>query len=160
MIKAVLIFLVLFYNSQVFSKDLVLTEAKNYSVKMLDKGILNPSDVMVFEPTYLKLKKDDTLSILAVDRGHGSQSVSVPKGTKPWKSGMNKSIDLKFDVDGYYLYVCKPHTKMGMVGLVKVGQEVTDENKEQTLKSLKKLKKRSRINKERVQALIKLVKAD
>lgn len=160
MTKFILIFLGLIINVHAVSKDLASTEVKNYTVKMLDKGIINPKDVMVFEPTYLAIKKKDSLSILAVDKGHGSQSVSVPKGAKSWKSGMNKSIDLKFDIEGYYLYVCKPHTRMGMVGLLKVGQEVTDQNKQQTLKSLMKLKKRSRINKKRVQNLINFVETN
>jgi hypothetical protein len=46
---------------------------------------------------------------------------------------------------------------MGMVGLLKVGKQATAKNIEKTLKHLKRLKKSSRVNKERIQALIERV---
>ena len=127
--------------------------SKPYIIKMLDRGETNKNEYMVFEPTYLEVEKDSHIKFQLVNNGHGSRSISTPIGGEHWNSGLNKEITINLKNEGYYLYDCKPHSPMGMVGLIKVGTP-NKENTTTTKKHLEELLKTSSMNKDRIIGLI------
>ena len=98
--------------------------AKEHQVKMLNASA---PDMFVFEPAVLKINKGDSVTWTG-DAMHNSASINemLPNGAKPWvgkltKKAGEKSITVKFDIEGLYGYNCTPHAMFGMVGLVVVG---------------------------------------
>jgi pseudoazurin len=98
--------------------------AKEHQVKMLNGSA---PDMFVFEPAVLKINKGDTVTWTG-DAMHNSASINemLPKGAKSWmgkltKKAGEKSISVKFDIEGLYGYNCTPHAIFGMVGLLVVG---------------------------------------
>jgi pseudoazurin len=98
--------------------------AKEHQVKMLNGSA---PDMFIFEPAVLKINKGDTVTWTG-DAMHNSASIKemLPKGAKPWmgkltKKAGEKSISVKFDIEGLYGYNCTPHAVFGMVGLLVVG---------------------------------------
>ena len=115
-IKQFMIVVLIFSIGNVFAKE--------HEVKMLNGSA---PDMFVFEPAVVKIKKGDTVTWTG-DAMHNSASIKemLPKGAKPWvgkltKKAGEKSISVKFDVEGLYGYNCTPHAIFGMVGLVVVG---------------------------------------
>lgn len=94
--------------------------AKDVQVRMLNKGA---SGAMVFEPALVKIAPGDTVTFVAVDKGHNAEVLStmIPAGASPFKGKMNENITVKFTKPGVYGYKCLPHYGMGMVGAVIVG---------------------------------------
>lgn len=90
---------------------------------MLNKGA---TGVMVFEPAYLKVQPEDTVTFVPADKGHNVESIDgmTPDGVDAFKGGMNKPVSVTFKAEGVYGSKCKPHYAMGMVGLVEVGDAV------------------------------------
>ncbi len=99
--------------------------AKTWEVKMLNKAPDNAKAHMVFSPNFLKVEKGDTVVFKAVDKGHNSVSIKgmVPEGFAGWKGKVSKDVEVTFDKEGLYGYKCVPHTAMGMVGLIQVGED-------------------------------------
>lgn len=93
--------------------------AADHQIKMLNAGAEGP---MVFEPSYLKVAPGDTVTFVATDAGHNSQSFLTPDGAQAWTGGMNENITVTLDKEGVYLYKCAPHTVMAMVGVIQVGE--------------------------------------
>ena len=115
-IKKFLVLLLVFSIGNVFAKE--------HQVKMLNG---KAPDMFVFEPAVLKIKKGDTVTWTG-DAMHNSASIKemLPKGAKPWmgkltKKAGEKSISVKFDIEGLYGYNCTPHAMFGMVGVLIVG---------------------------------------
>ncbi|MDA0902249.1 MAG: pseudoazurin, partial [Proteobacteria bacterium] len=106
---------------------LILTDAtktafaKSYEVEMLNSS---GKQSMLFQPAYLKLEVGDQVTFIPTDRGHNSQSVFVPKGAKKWKGRDNQKVSYSFTKEGIYVYECKNHTIMSMVGIIQVGEAV------------------------------------
>jgi pseudoazurin len=116
MIKNLIVLVLMFSIGNAFSKE--------HQVKMLNGSA---PDMFVFEPAVLKIKKGDTVTWTG-DAMHNSASIKemLPKGAKPWmgkltKKAGEKSISVKFDIEGLYGYNCTPHAMFGMVGIVTVG---------------------------------------
>lgn len=95
--------------------------AEDHQVQMLNKDA--EGRVMQFEPAFLKIAPGDTVTFLATDKGHNSESIPtlMPEGAEPWKGKINEEITVAFDVEGFYAYKCQPHLGLGMVGLIQVG---------------------------------------
>lgn len=98
-------------------------------VKMLNSGA---DGMFVFDPPALKIKVGDTVTWDG-DPFHNSASIKrmLPDGAKPWNGPLTKkkgekSITVKFDVQGVYGYKCTPHAMLGMVGLIAVGDSLTN----------------------------------
>lgn len=94
--------------------------AKDVQVRMLNNGARG---AMVFEPALVKIAPGDTVSFVAVDKGHNAEIIPtmIPAGATPFKGKMNQSFTVKFSKPGIYGYKCSPHYGMGMVGAVIVG---------------------------------------
>jgi pseudoazurin len=98
-----------------------LAFAADHEVKMLNKGT---AGFMVFEPAVLSVEVGDTVTFVATDMSHNSESIEgmIPEGATAWSGGMNKNIAVTFDKSGVYAYQCAPHAMMAMVGVINVGQ--------------------------------------
>ena len=94
--------------------------AKDVQVKMLNKGA---AGMMVFEPALVKVAPGDSVTFVAVDKGHNAEIISgmIPAGATPFKGKMNENLTVKFTKPGVYGYKCVPHYGLGMVGAVIVG---------------------------------------
>ena len=102
--------------------------AAEIEVKMLNSG---KEGSMVFEPAVVKAQEGDTIKFVPTDSGHSVSSVYVPEGTQSWEGEIGKEVTITVNKAGTYVYKCTPHTVMGMVGLVKVGDDpVSDKAKE------------------------------
>lgn len=94
------------------------SQAATHEIKMLNNG---KDGIMVFEPGYVKAVKGDTIKFVPTDAAHDVTSVTIPKGAKPFKGEVGKAVTVKVTQDGVYLYECKSHLPMAMVGVIQVG---------------------------------------
>lgn len=94
--------------------------AANFEVHMLNKG---EAGNMVFEPGLTRIAVGDTVTFIAIDKGHNAETLPgmAPEGTTPFKGKVNEEIVVTFDQPGVYGVRCQPHFPMGMVGLIAVG---------------------------------------
>ncbi len=94
--------------------------AEEIEVKMLNKG---EEGKMVFEPSFIKANKGDTIIFLPTDKGHMAASIKgmIPKGAKSFKSKINKKFKYTLKEEGLYGIRCTPHYANGMVALIQVG---------------------------------------
>lgn len=74
--------------------------AADHEVRMLNKG--PDGQPMQFDPAFLKVQPGDTVTFVAVDKGHNSKSIlgMVPEAAETWKGKMNEEIKLTFSVEG------------------------------------------------------------
>ena len=112
-IKNFLIPLILSFN--------LFAYAENYEVKMLNQG---SEGYMVFEPSFLKINKGDSVTFIATDAAHNSASIKgmIPPGASKWNGNLSQNITVTFDVEGLYGYQCTTHAMMAMVGMIQVGE--------------------------------------
>lgn len=127
-------------------------QAADHEVNMLNKGA--DGETHVFEPAFLKIAPNDTVTFTPVDKGHDSQSINgmIPDGAQPWKGGISKKITVRFSKPGLYGYECLPHYALGMVGLIQVGDDASN------LQAIKDKRLPPRAEK-RMQGLLAQVKA-
>ena len=94
--------------------------AADYEVHMLNKGA---AGTMVFEPAYLQIEPGDTVTFLPTDKSHNVETIKemIPEGAAVFKSKINETFTVTFDVPGVYGLKCTPHYAMGMVALIVVG---------------------------------------
>jgi pseudoazurin len=94
--------------------------AKDVQIKMLNKGA---AGMMVFEPSLTKIAPGDTVTFVAVDKGHNAETIQgmLPAGATAFKGKMNQNLTVKFTKPGVYGFKCMPHYGMGMAGAVIVG---------------------------------------
>lgn len=93
-------------------------QAATHEIKMLNNG---KDGIMVFEPGYLKAAKGDTIKFVPTDPAHDVASVTIPKGAKPFVGAIGKAVTIKVNEEGVYVYECKAHLPMAMVGVIQVG---------------------------------------
>ena len=96
---------------------------------------------MVYSIKVAKIDIGDTIIWKSVDKGHNVEFVEMPKGVKKFKSKINKDAEYKFEIPGIYLYICTPHKAMGMIGLVVVGDDLSNLDKIKKAKMRGKSKK-------------------
>ncbi len=101
-------------------------QAADHEVKMLNKG--SDGQTHVFEPAFLKIAPNDTVTFTPVSKGHDSQSIDgmIPDGAQPWKGKISQKITVQFTKPGLYGYECMPHYALGMVGLIQVGDDTSN----------------------------------
>tara|TARA_Y100000590_G_C15743605_1_gene1021198 strand:- start:4832 stop:5353 length:522 start_codon:yes stop_codon:yes gene_type:complete len=95
-----------------------IADGHKHVVKMLNMGQEGP---MVFEPSYIKIKKGDIVVFEMTDKGHNAASITFPTGGPEFDTQYAPSTEVKFDVEGIYFYKCTPHAIMGMAGFIEVG---------------------------------------
>lgn len=96
--------------------------AADHQVMMLNKD--SEGRPMQFEPAFLKVAAGDTVTFIATDKTHNSESIAkaIPEGAEGWKGKINQEVTVTFETEGFYAYKCLPHVGMGMVGLIQVGE--------------------------------------
>ena len=116
--------------------------AADVSIEMLNKDA--NGNKMVFGQEVVKIEVGDTVTWLPSSKGHNVEMISSPNQMK-FKSKNGKEAKITFDTPGIYYYLCTPHKGMGMIGLVVVGNDMSnigDVKKAKAYgKSKKKLKK-------------------
>ena len=120
-----------------------LAYADNITLEMLNKR--DDGQKMVYSEDVARVNVGDTVTWVPTSKGHNVEIVAAPEGFDiPKKSKNNKEVSITFDVPGIYYYWCTPHKSMGMIGLVIVGDDVSNKDaiaKEKAMgKSKKKLK--------------------
>ncbi|MBI4937163.1 MAG: pseudoazurin [Nitrosomonadales bacterium] len=93
--------------------------AADIQIKVVNKS--ETEGLFAFEPTFVKADVNDTLVFVMVDPGHNTRSLLVPSGAASWRSPYDKEFRVKLDKEGVYLYACEAHKRMGMIGVVQVG---------------------------------------
>ena len=116
--------------------------AAEVEVEMLNKDA--DGNKMVFSEEVVKIEVGDTVTWLPSSKGHNVEMISSPNKMK-FKSKNGKEAKITFETPGIYYYLCTPHKGMGMIGLVVVGNDMSnidDVKKAKAYgKSKKKLKK-------------------
>ena len=99
--------------------------AADHTVKMLSSS---NGQMMVFEPAVLKIKAGDTVTWKATNPGHNTASISEmsPDQSLEWNGKINEELKITFTKEGVYGYKCTPHYILGMVGIIAVGDNMTN----------------------------------
>ena len=101
--------------------------SKEITIDMLNKR--DDGQRMVFSQDVVKVAVGDTIKWLPTQPGHNVEFVAGPNGvTLPPKSIINREVAMTFDTPGIYLYVCSPHSLMGMIGLVIVDDNTSNKD--------------------------------
>ena len=87
-------------------------------------------DMTVNDTFSMKVAQVDigqTITWLPEAKGHNIEFAKGPAGvTLPSNSKLSKQVSVKFTETGVYLYWCRPHKDTGMLGLVVVGNDVSN----------------------------------
>jgi pseudoazurin len=80
----------------------------------------------VFPAVFVRIKSGGAINFVAAEKGHEVHSVPdmIPEGTQPFDAEMSQDIKAMFTVPRVCVIACKPHTAMGMVGVVVVGEPI------------------------------------
>jgi len=116
--KKLLFILSLFLTTPAFADDL--------KIDMLNKR--DDGQKMVYSLDVAKVDVGDSITWLPTSKGHNVHFIKVPAGIPYIKSKLNKEFTYKFEKSGIYLYQCTPHKAMGMIGLVVVGNDVSNKD--------------------------------
>tara|TARA_Y100001937_G_scaffold5413_1_gene7134 strand:+ start:506 stop:949 length:444 start_codon:yes stop_codon:yes gene_type:complete len=122
---------------------LLSAKAEDMSIDMLNK---KGKERMAYSEDVARINVGDTITWKPTEKGHNVQFIAGPDGWKlPKKSKINKVVEITFDTPGMYLYQCTPHATMGMIGVVIVGDDISNKDAIASAKvrgsSKKKLKK-------------------
>ena len=104
-----------------------LAYADDMTIEMLNKR--DDGAKMVYSEDIARIDVGDTITWVPTSKGHNVQFVEMPDGVEKFKSKINKDVEYKFEIPGIYLYVCTPHKSMGMIGLVVVGDDLSNLDK-------------------------------
>ncbi|MAY89663.1 MAG: pseudoazurin [Rickettsiales bacterium] len=136
--KFFLSLILILFTSNAYSADV--------SIEMLNKN-KETKKRMVYSEELVKINVGQTIDWLPTAKGHNVEMLIGPDGYDlPKKSKLSDKVSLTFSVPGIYLYQCSPHAAMGMIGIVVVGDDVSNKDavakkKLTGSKSKKKLKK-------------------
>jgi pseudoazurin len=97
-------------------------DAAQFEVRMLNKG---EAGAMVFEPGVVEAVPGDTIRFVPTDKSHNVEAIKgmLPDGVEPFKSKMNAEFVLTLTEPGVYGVKCSPHVSMGMVALIRAGDD-------------------------------------
>ena len=108
--------------------------AEDMTIEMLNTR--DDGEKMVYSVDVARIDVGDTITWVPTTKGHNVEFKVGPDGWKaPKKSPMNREVVMTFDTPGIYFYQFTPHKAMGMIGLVIVGDDVS--NKDIILKKSK-----------------------
>lgn len=107
-------------------------QSAEHEVRMLNRG--PEGQPMQFDPAFLQIEPGDTVIFVATDKGHNAETIleMIPEGAETWKGKINEEISVTFDQEGIYAYKCLPHFAMGMVGIIQVGDDISNLDSAQT----------------------------
>lgn len=95
---------------------------------MLNAACDDDQTLNVFNPPILRVALGDRVTFVPTDSGHNiaSRRGMIPDGAEPWNGGIDAEVTLELTVPGVYGYVCTPHYEVGMVGLIVVGEDLSN----------------------------------
>ena len=125
--------------------------AKEYTIEMLNKD--ENENRMVYSHEILNIALNDMVTWVPTNKGHNVQMIASPNGLK-LRSKNNKKVSITFDTPGIYFYLCTPHKAVGMIGLVVVGKDTS--NEEQIWEARTKLPGKK--NKDKLKSLLSQLK--
>ena len=115
--------------------------AEDMTVEMLNKR--DDGAKMVYSEDITRIDVGDTITWVPTSKGHNVHFIAGPEGWElPKKSKNNKEVAITFDTPGIYYYLCTPHKGMGMIGLVVVGNDMSNIDDVKKAKSYGKSKKK------------------
>ena len=113
--------------------------AAEVTIEMLNKDA--DGNRMVYSQEIAKVDVGDTVTWLPASKGHNVEMISSPNDMK-FKSKNGKEAKITFDTPGIYYYWCTPHKGMGMIGLVVVGNDLSNIDDVASAKAIGKSKKK------------------
>jgi len=113
--------------------------AAEVSIEMLNKDA--SGNRMVYSQEIAKVAVGDTVTWIPASKGHNVEMISSPNKMK-FKSKNSKKAKITFDMPGIYYYWCTPHKGMGMIGLVVVGNDLSNIDDIANAKAIGKSKKK------------------
>ncbi|MEJ6396067.1 pseudoazurin [Gymnodinialimonas sp. 2305UL16-5] len=104
------------------------TEAGAHAIMMLNAACGDDQSPNVFEPPILRVNVGDVVTFVPTDEGHNTASRRgmIPEGAEAWNGGIDEAVTMELTVPGVYGYVCTPHYEVGMVGLIVVGDDLSN----------------------------------
>lgn len=108
--------------------DAAKTSSADHTVIMLNADCNDSNILNVFEPAILRVNLGDSIQFLATDPSHNSASKRgmIPEGAEPWNGAVDEELVIRPTVPGIYGYICLPHYDWGMVGLIVVGNDLSN----------------------------------
>ena len=108
--------------------DAAQSTVADHTVMMLNVDCDDANVVNVFEPAILRIAAGDSVQFLATDPSHNTASKRgmIPEGAEPWNGAVDEELVLTLTVPGIYGYLCLPHYDWGMVGLIVVGDDLSN----------------------------------
>jgi len=99
-----------------------------HSVLMLNADCNDANVINVFEPAILRVGVGDSVTFVPSGEGHNAASKRgmIPDGAEPWNGAVDEELTITFTVPGIYGYLCLPHYEVGMVGLIVVGEDLSN----------------------------------
>ena len=118
-------------NNQNEKKEVINSDAEDSAEIIIDMlNLREDGERMVYSQDVVNIEVGDTVKWLPKDGGHNVEFVAGPDTFEiPSKSYINREVSIKFDIPGIYLYVCSPHSIMGMIGLIVVGNDTSNKKK-------------------------------
>ena len=113
--------------------------AADVAIEMLNKDA--DGNKMVYSQEVVKIEVGDTVTWLPSSKGHNVEIISSPNKMK-FKSKNGREAKITFDTPGIYYYLCTPHKGMGMIGLVVVGNDMSNIDDVKEAKAFGKSKKK------------------
>ena len=113
--------------------------AADVTIEMLNKD--PEGNRNVYSDEVVQVEVGDTVTWLPTSKGHNVEMISSPNGMK-FKSKNNKEAKITFDTPGIYYYWCTPHKGMGMIGLIVVGNDLSNIDDVANAKAIGKSKKK------------------
>ena len=111
------------------------------TIEMLNKD--DAGNKMIYSEELAKVDVGETITWVPTSKGHNVEFIAGPDGAElPKKSKNGKEVSMTFEVPGIYYYWCTPHKGMGMIGLVVVGDDVSNKDAIAKAKALGKSKKK------------------
>lgn len=100
-------------------------EAASVEVRTLNTA---PGGNFVFDPPIVRINVGDMVKFTATDMNHSVNSVrgGIPSAAAAFASRRSVDYWLEFTVPGIYAYECTSHRSLGMVGLVIVGNDLSN----------------------------------
>lgn len=131
-----------FYLAVFFTVFVVGTaQAGGRQIQMLNKD--DQGNKMVYSEELVYVDVNESITWVPTDKGHNVEIIAAPEGFDiPKKSKNSKEVTIEFTVPGIYYYWCTPHKGMGMIGLVVVGNDISNKDQIAKAKALGKSKKK------------------
>ena len=124
-----------------FSLVFAVSSANAMTIEMLNKD--DAGNKMVYSEELARVDVGETITWVPTSKGHNVEWIAGPDGAElPKKSKNGKEVSMTFEVPGIYYYWCTPHKGMGMIGLVVVGDDVSNKGAIAKAKALGKSKKK------------------